>query len=250
MDALRVYYGGTFDPVHNGHLAIARIARDTLRTTIRMMPAADPPHRTRPGATAAQRARMLEVAVAGESGLVVDRIELARETRSYSVDTLRGLRREIGDTAPVALLVGADSFLGLPHWHEWRELLRLCHFIVAERPGSPLDEALPPVLAEALDGRWVSDAAGLDAAGGGRVLRLRHPLRLESATDIRRRIAAGDAGWRECVPGAVAGYIERNGLYGLAGPEASSKPCRTPDAVKDAQTAIGQPPLRCPRAGQ
>src|SRR3546814_16776305 len=85
------------------------------------MPAADPPHRAPPGATADQRAEMLDLAVAGEPGLAVDRRELRRDGRSYSIDTLLELRTELGGDAPVALLVGADSFVGLPDWHRWRE---------------------------------------------------------------------------------------------------------------------------------
>src|SRR3546814_8034309 len=88
-----------------------------------------------PGATADQRAEMLDLAVAGEPGLAVDRRELRRDGRSYSIDTLLELRAELGGDAPVALLVGADSFVGLPDWHRWRELFDHAHFVVAQRPG-------------------------------------------------------------------------------------------------------------------
>src|SRR3546814_6161456 len=127
--------------------------RDPLQATIRLMPAADPPHRAPPGATADQRAEMLDLAVAGEPGLAVDRRELRRDGRSYSIDTLLELRAELGGDAPVALLVGADSFVGLPDWHRWRELFDHAHFVVAQRPGSPLDRDLRPELAATLDGR-------------------------------------------------------------------------------------------------
>lgn len=218
---LFVLYGGTFDPVHHGHLAIARAARDVLQATIRLMPAADPPHRAPPGATADQRAAMLDLAVAGEPGLRVDRRELHRDGRSYSIDTVLGLRAELGDGAAVALLVGADSFVGLPDWHRWRELFDHVHFVVAQRPGSPLDHALRPELAEALDGRWCDSPAALREVPSGLVLPLRQPLHDESATSIRARIAAGEP-WRGQVPAAVADYIERHGLYlngdGVRGP--------------------------------
>ncbi|WP_242113128.1 nicotinate-nucleotide adenylyltransferase [Luteimonas aquatica] len=211
--SLRVYYGGTFDPVHNGHLAIARAARDALHRTIRLMPAADPPHRPPPGATAAQRVAMLDLAVAGEPGLRVDRRELERAGRSYTIDTLRALRDEYGAQAPLALLVGADSFLALPSWKDWRQLFSEAHFVVAERPGSPLDAGLPPELAAAVAGRWADAAAELEAAPAGRVLRLRQPLHEASATGIRDLIAAGGP-WRERLPAPVADYIALNGLYG------------------------------------
>ncbi|GAA3929263.1 nicotinate-nucleotide adenylyltransferase [Luteimonas lutimaris] len=215
---LLVYYGGTFDPVHDGHLSIARAARDVLETDIRMMPAADPPHRAPPGATADQRAGMLDLAVAGERGLCVDRRELHRAGRSYSIDTLLGLRAEFGTRVPIALLVGADSFVDLPDWHRWRELFEHAHFVVAERPGSPLDGDLRPELAAALAGRWCRSPGQLRDAPAGRVLRLRQPLHGESATAIRARIAAGEP-WRDDVPPAVADYIEHHRLY-LNGGEA------------------------------
>lgn len=219
--SLRVYYGGTFDPVHDGHLAIARAARDALDATIRLMPAADPPHRAPPGANAAQRARMLDLAVAGEPRLLVDTRELARAGRSYTVETLRELRREIGAAAPVALLVGADSFLDLPQWREWQALFDLAHFVVAQRPGSSLEQGLAPELAALVAGRDAADPAVLRAAPAGRVLRLNQPLYAESASEVRQRIAAGQP-WQDLVPAPVAVYIERHGLY--AGRAAAGAP--------------------------
>lgn len=216
-DDLLVLYGGTFDPIHNGHLAIARLVRDTVQASVHLMPSADPPHRSRPGATAAQRARMLDLAVAGETGLHVDRRELARESRSYTFETLTALREGEGERRPVALVIGADSFLGLPTWQNWQALFGLCHFIVAERPGHDLEAPWPPELVRAVAGRLTTDPATLRQAPAGRVLRLRHPLRPESATAIREGVAraeaGGDAHWRQWVPAAVAAYIDRHALY-------------------------------------
>lgn len=214
---LHLFYGGTFDPVHNGHLAIARAARDELDTVIALTPAADPPHRAPPGANAAQRARMLELAIDGEPGLLVDRRELRRalrhpERRSYTVDTLRELREALGPRTPIAWLVGADSLVGLPTWHEWRVLFDLAHFVVAERPGSPLDGELPPDLAAATAGRWTREAGDLRASPAGRIHRLHQPLQPESASDVRRRIAGGQP-WEALVPPAVAAYIADERLY-------------------------------------
>lgn len=209
---LTVFYGGTFDPVHNGHLAVARHARDQLGAPIRLMPAPDPPHRALPGASASQRARMLDLAVAGEPGLLVDRREFDRDSRSYSIHTLREVRAELGPDAPVALLIGADSLLELPTWKDWRALFTLAHFVVAERPGRSLDASLPGELAAFLEGRWADAAADLECAPGGRVLRLNQPLQPESATEIRHRIATGQP-WRDLVPAPVAEYIDCHGLY-------------------------------------
>ena len=133
MERLRVLYGGTFDPVHEGHLAIARSAPDALEATVHLMPAADPPHRAPPGASARDRVAMLRLALRGEPGLALDLRELGREGRSWTVDTLRALRADVGGAAPVALLVGADSFAGLPQWKEWEALFGLAHFVVASR---------------------------------------------------------------------------------------------------------------------
>ncbi|GAA4866796.1 nicotinate-nucleotide adenylyltransferase [Luteimonas vadosa] len=209
---LLVFYGGTFDPVHEGHLSIARAAHVALRETIALVPAADPPHRPSPGASAPQRADMLDLAVAGEPGLCVDRRELARDAASYTIDTLHDLRLQHGREQPIAWLLGADSFRGLPEWKRWRELLDCCHFVVADRAGSPLDDRLAPGLADALRGRWTHRPDDLKESPAGRVLRLEQPLHPASATAIRRAIARG-LSWREDVPPAVADYIQRHRLY-------------------------------------
>jgi len=211
-DRLLLLYGGTFDPVHNGHLAIARAARDRLDCPVRVMPAADPPHRPAPGACADDRLRMLELAIAGEPGLSVDRRELDLAGPSYTVETLCQLRREIGIEAPVALLLGADSFLSLPKWQQWRALFELAHLIVAERPGSGLDEALPVQLAEVVAGRWADGPGALQRTPAGRVLRLNQPLFPISASEVRLRLAEG-ANWEALLPPAVAAYIRQRGLY-------------------------------------
>lgn len=215
---LRLFYGGTFDPVHNGHLAIARAARDALGTTVWLMPAADPPHRDAPGAGAEHRAAMLDLAVDGQTGLRVDRRELERAARvgeapSYTIDTLRELRAKFGEQAPLAFLIGADSLHGFATWKEPEALLAGAHWVVAERPGSALDEYLPPAAARLVGGRWTLDARSLYDSPGGKLLRLRQPLHGESATQIRRRIAAGET-WHHLLPLSVARYIVEHGLYG------------------------------------
>lgn len=209
---LRVFYGGTYDPVHNGHLAIARATHALLQVPISMMPAADPPHRSPPGASAGQRVAMLDLAVADEAGLCVDRRELRREVPSYTVDTMRELRAELGNSAPVALLLGADSFRSLPTWKDWRALLKLCHFVVAERVDSPLGTGLAAELRVQIDGRWVDDAELLRSRPSGCLLRLNQPLHGASATRIRKRIADGEH-WQQDVPPAVVDYIQRHHLY-------------------------------------
>lgn len=215
MRGLRVQYGGTFDPVHDGHIAIACAARDALSSDIHLMPAADPPHRPAPGASAADRVAMLQLALREHPGLCLDLRELDRDGPSWSVDTLRALRRELGDAMPLALLLGADSFAGLPTWKEWTALFGLAHFVVAGRAGTGVGADLPPVLAGQLEGRVVASAAALREVPAGRVFHLRQPLHPHSASEIRAGIATGGA-WRELLPPAVAAYIQARGLYGCS----------------------------------
>lgn len=226
---LLVCYGGTFDPVHNGHLAVARTARDVLAAEVALVPAHDPPHKGPTRADASQRAAMLDLAVVGEPGLHVDRRELLREGPSYTFDTLGQLREELGVDAPIAWLVGADSLLQLHTWHRWRELFDRAHIVAVQRPGSEVDAnrlraAAPEVLAE-IGGRWLppQDLAG--AAHGGFALLPMAELRPESSTELRRRIREG-GDWQAWVPPTVAAHIVRHGLYrapaGILGPSPSS----------------------------
>lgn len=217
--SLALFYGGTFDPVHAGHLAVARAARAVFGTGLAFVPAADPPHRAAPGASAAQRAQMLALAIAGEPGFRVDPREMRRSGPSWTVGTLRELRAERGPEAPLAWLMGADSFRGLPAWHEWECLMDLAHFVVAVRPGHAL-EALPPALEAACRGRWCEDPAELARAPAGRLFRLDMALHPASATEVRRGLAGAPApGQADWLDPAVAAFIAREGLYrGGAGP--------------------------------
>ena len=209
---LGVLYGGTFDPVHDGHVGVARHARDALDADVWLMPAADPPHKAATHADAAQRVRMLRLALAGEPRLGVDLRELRRDGPSYTVDTLRELRAEVGRSAPWAILVGADGFRALDRWSRWRELFALAHVVVAGRPGHPLEAGLPEAVAEELAARRAEAPGELRSAAAGRVLLLHQPLSPHSSSELRRRIAAGRA-WRDWVAPTVADYIERQGLY-------------------------------------
>ena len=216
MAGLRIQYGGTFDPVHAGHLAVARCARDRLQADVWLMPAADPPHKGPTEASASERLAMLQLAVAGQKHLHVDDRELHRAGPSWTIDTLVDLRREIGDAAPLAILIGADSFLGLPTWKAWTSLTDYAHIVIAERPGSVIDrDALPEALRSFAEPRWCSLASELHQAPAGRLMRLKLPLRPESSSELRSRIAHHQP-WREWTPPAVADYIDQHRLYRAA----------------------------------
>lgn len=213
---LRVFYGGSFDPVHNGHLAIARAARDALHAEVALLPARDPPHKATTHADAEQRAQLLELAIEGEPGLHVDRRELHRAGPSYTFDTLAELRAELGAAAPLAWLIGADSLLQLHTWHRWRELFDLAHVVAVQRPGAEVDavrlRAEAPAVLEEIGQRWLPPEALADSPHGGFALLPLAELRPESSTELRRRIAAGEP-WRDWVPERVAARIVQLNLY-------------------------------------
>lgn len=210
---LTLMYGGTFDPIHRGHLAVARGAASYLHAEVRLVPAADPPHRQTPHASAEHRAQMIALAITDERGLVLDRRELQRKTPSYTIQTVLDLRDELGDSAPIGLLLGADAFLGLPSWHLWRELLPLVHLVVVNRSGHALMPLSEP-LAQALDGHWTQRPDDLRRLPAGRVLMIDTGSHSESSTRLRDCLAgAGD--WVAMVPEPVADYIRSNHLYGI-----------------------------------
>lgn len=213
---MRIVYGGTFDPVHEGHLAIARAVASTFSANVSLLPSADPPHRAIPGASAGQRANMLDLAIACDRRLLVDRRELHREGPSFTVDTLEQLRAEIGPALPLVWVLGIDSLVQLHTWHDWRRILALAHILGVERPGTSVEQdwlrsRAPDVHAE-LSARWCLPGALAEASAGRYAALPVRPLRLESASEVRRRIAEG-LSWQELVPAPVARYILDQGLY-------------------------------------
>ena len=200
-------FGGTFDPVHIGHLRIALDAVEALGLDhVRLVPLATAVHREQPATPAALRQEMLEAAVRGRSDLVVDDCELRRDGPSYTVDTLRSLRQHWADR-PLCLLLGADAFAGFGDWREPDTILQLANLVVMVRPGH--DPARMPAVGGLLRQRAV---AKLDFAATGQVLVWPVTQLDIASSDIRRRVAAGRS-IDFLVPEAVARIIAREGLY-------------------------------------
>ncbi|MCC6878826.1 MAG: nicotinate-nucleotide adenylyltransferase [Rhodocyclaceae bacterium] len=205
--------GGTFDPVHYGHLRLAEEAREALKLPeLRWIPAGQPPHRTAPRTAAGHRLEMVRRAVAGNPAFTVDDAETRAPGPSFTVTTLERLRAALPDR-PLVLLMGADAFLGLATWHRWRELLDLAHLGVATRPGFPLSsEEWPAELARACAGRLSEAADVLRASPAGRVVGFSMtPLDI-SASLLRARLAGG-LSVRYLLPDPVREYIETHHLY-------------------------------------
>jgi nicotinate-nucleotide adenylyltransferase len=180
--------GGTFDPVHHAHLALARTALAALDLErVLWIPTGAPPYRKPPVAAALHRLAMLELAIAGEPRYAIDALELAPGASGYTVDTLRALRGEFGPAQPLVLLMGADQYAKLETWHRWQELAPLCHIAVFARPGWPAGDG---------HAQWVPF----------------EPLAV-SASNIRQRIGRGED-VSAMLPPAVFTYIRTHRLYG------------------------------------
>lgn len=207
--------GGTFDPVHYGHLRFASEARTALGLAeVRLVPSATPPHRGMPGASAADRVAMLELAIREFPGLSIDTCEIRRGGVSYTVDTLAALRSAHPDT-PLILLIGADAFRGLAEWHRWQRLFALAHLVVAPRPGSAPGEGLPPELAREWNARIAIDPAVLRASPAGSIVVQPITAQPIAATEIREalRKLPHDPSLARLLPPAVLAYIESKQLY-------------------------------------
>lgn len=228
MQAIGIF-GGTFDPIHYGHLRLAEEMVDALSLReVRFIPTGQPPHRAAPQASAQHRLEMTRRAIAGNPRFLVDDREVRATRPSYTVDTLTELRSEIGAQQPLVLLLGADAFLGLTSWHEWQRLFELAHLAVAQRPGSTLQQALPEPLQREVGPRWTragslataapasgkqSDAGSLDGLGAaGSVSEFEMTPLAISASAIRNALAQQKS-VRYLLPEPVCDYLQQYQLY-------------------------------------
>jgi nicotinate-nucleotide adenylyltransferase len=207
-------FGGTFDPVHFGHLGLARAAFAQLEPgSLRILPAGNPYQKGRaPFASAEHRLEMLRLAFKDDADIAIDDRELRREGPTYTYDTLRELRRSFGRDASLVWLIGGDAFARLDTWHRWDELFGLTHFAIIDRPTHRLEIADSSA---ALRGEMNTRLAGLlethrSPAGAVVVLGMTPPP--VSSTDIRAAIARGES-VRGLTPDAVCDYIEQHQLY-------------------------------------
>lgn len=208
--------GGTFDPIHYGHLRLAEELGERLRLEeVRFFPSGTPPHRSAPAVTADHRLAMTRLAAAGNARFAVDDRELRRAGPGYTFDTLTELRADLGDARPLALLLGADAFLEFATWHRWREIFGLAHVAVAHRPGFPVErwaERMPEPLAREYSARLMQQPLAIHLSPAGGVVIVPFTALEISATAIRDMLHAG-ASPRYLLPGAVLDYIRSHGLY-------------------------------------
>ncbi len=203
-------FGGTFDPIHYGHLRTAFELTNALRLAeVRFLPAGMPPHRTRPLADAELRLEMVRAATEAQPGFIVDDRELHREGPSYSVDTLLDLRAEHAHRS-ICLIVGMDAFLGLPKWYHWREILQLAHVVVAHRPGWRAPDMGP--LGELLVDRGTGRVGDLHETRAGRIY-IHAVTQLEISSSAIRQLIRSGGDPRFLMPDAVRAIIHRSGCY-------------------------------------
>jgi nicotinate-nucleotide adenylyltransferase len=204
-------FGGTFNPVHYGHLrsALELVERLGLEQ-LRLVPSARPPHRAVPECSAEHRAAMVALAVEGEPRLTCDVRELQRPGESYTIDSLMELRSELGAETGLCMVLGCDAVLGISQWHRWQELLDWAHIVVIARPGWRLPDT--GEVAQWLNENRVDDPCRLRQLPSGCItIEELRPLAI-SSTEIRSLLAAGHSA-RYLLPQSVLDYIHINTLY-------------------------------------
>jgi len=209
-----VFMGGTFDPVHNGHLRTALELQQWLGVErVCLIPSGEPVHRKTPGCSAAERLAMVQLAVADEPALCADAREVEADEPSYSLLTLQSLRQSRGPACSIIMTMGMDAFQTLESWHRWQSLLDYAHILVIARPGYAVAD-LSPGLQVFLQQHGCCDHTALLQQPAGLVcIQELTPLGI-SATQIRRLIASGQSP-RYLLPEPVWHYIRQHQLYGF-----------------------------------
>lgn len=216
--------GGTFNPIHFGHLRMAQELADTLHfNEVRFIPAANPPHKSAPSVSAEHRAAMVRLGIANNPIFSFDDIELRRTGPSYMIDTLESLRAELGNEVSLVLLMGTDAFTKLNTWHRWEEIIQWCHITLVQRPlklandksatkeGLP-DEPLPKILETFLHNHYTENGDDLHEAAAGFVTMQQVTALDISSTAIRQALQQKKSA-RYLMPDTVIDYIETHQLY-------------------------------------
>ncbi len=206
--------GGTFNPIHFGHLRMAQELADALNLdTVRFIPAANPPHKDAPAISAEQRAAMVKLAIANNDSFIFDDRELHRTGASYTLDTLLSLREELGEKTSITLFMGSDAFTKFDTWHRWQEIISLCHIALVQRPQLRGHEhKLSKTLETFLHNHYSENSDDLHHHAAGFVT-MRQITALDiSSTAIRHALQHGDS-VRYLIPDNVIEYIHQYKLY-------------------------------------
>ncbi len=200
-------YGGTFNPIHFGHLRVALEIKEVFEfDEIRFIPCYQPSLKNKPLVTASMRLKMLQLAIAGQQGFICDARELKRKGTSYMIDTLASLRDEFPKQS-LSLLIGNDAFISLEKWHEWQKLFDYSHIIVMTRP-----ESDPIPLTPFLKQRFIDNPTLLKETLAGKLYFQQVTQLAISSTKIRQLLAIGHSS-RFLIPDNVINYIQQNKLY-------------------------------------
>ncbi len=209
-------FGGTFDPIHFGHLRLAQELAESIHVKeVRFMPGGTPPHRAAPQVTAHQRLEMATLAVGDNPLFKIDDREVRRSGPGYTIDTLKEIRQELGSARPMCLLLGADAFLELATWHRWHELFALAHIVIAHRPGFPPESwpaRMPEPLAREYAARLMQQPFAVHLSPAGGIVTQAIAALDISASMIRDSLARGVSP-RYLLPDPVLDYIQCHQLY-------------------------------------
>lgn len=209
---LQALFGGTFDPIHYGHLRpVEALAKQVGLKKVILLPNHVPPHRPQPEATPAQRLEMVRLAIQNNPLFTIDTRELERDTPSYTIDTLTALRKEMGPKQPLAFIIGQDSLLSINSWHGWERLLDNCHLLVCSRPGYATRFS-DPLMQAWLEQHRSEDPNQLSKTPNGNIFLADTPLINISATEIRQKLSDGNL-CTDLIPDAVIEYIKQQHLY-------------------------------------
>lgn len=205
-------FGGTFNPIHFGHLRMAEELRKQLDLDeVRFIPSANPPHKTEPDVSAKQRAEMVELAISDHPNFILETCELNRTGPSYTIDTLKQLYASSGDDA-LCLIMGTDAFLKFDTWHQWQEILNYCHIVLVQRPSTGTEDGLNETLKQWLSEHYTEDVDALLEVKSGLIhMQAITPLSI-SSTMIRESIQEKTS-IKYLTPNAVIEYIRKKNLY-------------------------------------